>query len=75
MSGAHWEYQPEGSGAGHLQRVGSPGEYAAYTTSQEAYLAYQNHCLNCVECGETQCAKADELWQAYVAVRDGGDES
>lgn len=73
MSGARWQYRSEGSGPGHLQRVGGPGEYAAYTTSQEAYRAYQDHALHCVTCGETQCAGADELWQAYVQVRSGDD--
>lgn len=71
MSEARWEYRSGDSGPGHLQRVGAPGEYAAYTTSQEAYLAYQDHGLDCLTCGETQCAKADELWQAYSKVQNG----
>jgi len=74
VSAARWEYQDAGSGFGHMQRVGDAGEYAAYTTSQKAYRAYQDHGLDCVVCAETQCARADELWQAYTQAQSGDDE-
>lgn len=76
MNGVQWEYRPGGSGGpGHMQRVGSPGEYTADTRAQGAYRAYLDHRAECLGCGETACGVADELWQAYGEANGTADQS
>jgi len=72
MSGAQWEYRPEGSGGpGHMQRVGSPGEYSR---TRQAYRGYLDHRATCPDCGRSACAAAEGLWQAYAKAQSGDDE-
>ncbi|MFM9473937.1 hypothetical protein ACKI1J_15500 [Streptomyces scabiei] len=47
---------------------------AAASRTQQAYRDYVAHCTACPECeGTSRCASADDLWQAYLALRDSDD--